>query len=377
MAAPSILDQYRFLDRPAPGLYGTFVAVCASLLATAGIGAATVSLDVVVRAPLEVRPITNVSIVKNPSAGPVVVMACSQGALVSPGDLLWRTDTRVAEVDRRNTAVQAARTAVDLDQLTALESSLEAGENRVPPRFGEAFTRAEAYFSQVRRLEGAAVAKKARWEREVRLPPTLVSAQTLRDLEEDWRAAFLEAQRFRAEERERVYSRRTELRTSAEDLERRLAELDRVIGAAAVRAPIGGLVEVARKVNEGDFLMAGEEVVRIVPAGPGNLKLELRIDPRDIVEIHPGQTVRCLFPGLPPSRFGEITGRITLVSADAVVVDGVVSHFLAEAALSRPWTEDRWGRRVDLKPGMVADGRLAVNRKTVLSLLLEKLEYLP
>ena len=375
-AASSSLERYRFLDRRVSPLYALFVGVAAAGVLTSVVGAALLEIDVVVKAPSQIRPVTNISTLKNATPGSVEIKAYSHGDRVSAGDLLWRIDTTASEVNRRNALAQLQRLRADRDQLTSYALSLEAGKNTVPLHFSEAYHKAEAYFTNLQRLHLLCSGKKERWDQESLLPPAMTVAQKLKDLKDDWQLSLLDLAKTQAEESEKVFSDRKALLSAVEALEQRLAELGRLIREAEVHAPIAGVVEDVKKFNAQDFLVAGEELVRIVPDGTENLKLEIKVDTRDIAEVREGQMVTCLFSGLPPSRYGHIEAKITNVPADALVVDGQLACFVVEAVLTTGEVKDRRGRRLSLKPGMEADSRIVVSKKPVLTFLLEKLEFI-
>lgn len=363
-----------------PRIHGAFTAICGAMVACTVAWAGWFPMEVVVRAPGVLRPVANVSSVKNPLAGELWTKDYRTGAWVEAGQVLWRIDTKATELDRGNTLRHLQRLRREWEALVAFSSALETGNREtgtsVVPDLSEAVSRTEAYFAHLGRLELLAAAKKDRWARESALPPGLTLNQTLADLADEWRLADLDVVRFRAQERDALYAEQRRVLTSIEELESRLAEVERRLGEAEVRAPISGVVEDARKFNPGDFLVAGEEIVRIVPVPQEGLRLELRVDPRDVAELRVGQLVRCLFPGLPPSRFGSTSSTVVAISPDATLVGGQ-AYFLVEAPLGQGWLQERSGRRVTLKPGMLVDTRIIVGRKTVLASFLEKLEFIP
>lgn len=152
--------------------------------------------------------------------------------------------------------------------------------------------------------------------------------------------------------------------------------MERDIREADVRAPITGVVEDIKKINLHDYLVSGDDIVRIVPNECETLKLEVHVDTRDIAEVQTGQTVTNLFQGLPPSKYGKIFATVVNVPADSEVVDGKLSLFRVESTLDKSWVEDRKHKRIRLKPGMQADSQIIVSRKTIMNYLLEKLEFI-
>lgn len=362
---------------PVPRLYGNLVLVCLGALAAGLVAAAFVRIDVVVRASAVVRPVTEGSTVRNAAAGAVAEVSYVQGQRVAKGALLWRIEQEAVSADRRTTLGQRNRLEGEASQWRAYAESLAREENLVPSHFPEAYHRAESYFAEVHRLESLASDLEGQWNREVRLPAELRSPQKVDDLEAAWRRAVLDVQRFQSGEREKLEVERRALLRAQEALEQHLADLDKSLASAVVRAPVGGIVEDLRPCHVHDYLAEGEPVVRIVPLDDHVLRLDLRVDPRDVAEVTVGQKVLSRFAGLPPSRFGPVASTITRISADSIVVEGTLTAFTVEALLSEVTFQDRAGHRLSLKPGMAADSRIVVAQRPALSLLLEALEFLP
>lgn len=157
---------------------------------------------------------------------------------------------------------------------------------------------------------------------------------------------------------------------------KRVAGLRSLIGESETRAPIAGCVEELMKLNSGDHVFAGEEILRIVPEGSGDLKLELRVDAREMAGLRAGMPVSLRFPGLPPSKYGLAEGLIDRVPSDASADGGNVVYFSLDAHLGKSFLESRGGERVLLKAGMSADARIIVKRERILQLILEKLDFI-
>lgn len=55
------------------------------------------------------------------------------------------------------------------------------------------------------------------------------------------------------------------------------------------------------KLNTGDYIFAGEEILRIIPQNEEKLKAKIYIDPSYIARVKVGNPVKIKFQGLPPS----------------------------------------------------------------------------
>jgi len=99
-------------------------------------------IDVVVKASAILRPLQNVSTLKNAVTGPVIAKYYSQGKLVKKGDILWKVDSSAYSIDLRNNLLQKSRMDSKLSVMRSFASSVIAGENTIIPSDEEAWAKA-------------------------------------------------------------------------------------------------------------------------------------------------------------------------------------------------------------------------------------------
>jgi multidrug efflux pump subunit AcrA (membrane-fusion protein) len=351
---------------------GFLLLVLAAALAWSWFG----RMDVVVRANALIRPTGDISTVKNAVGGQVALKTFSKGRRVAKGELLFKIDATPFDVELRNSETRLARVEARRRELALYSGALDAGENIVPKGEAAAFARALVYFSDVERLDLAHTKAQEAWQKEKSLPSSMTLPQKLRDLEFEERRTRIDSEGYEAQARLKLREDLEATEQEFEGLGKRVAELRSLIRDCEVRSPIAGVVEELMKLNSGDHLFVGEELLRIVPEGEGGLNLELRVDARDIAGIREGMRVSLRFPGLPPSKYGTLEGRIDRVPADAGAETGTSLFYSLDASLAKSYLESRAGERVLLKPGMSADARIIVKSERILQLILEKLDFL-
>jgi HlyD family secretion protein len=128
---------------------------------------------------------------------------------------------------------------------------------------------------------------------------------------------------------------------------------------------------------EGSFLMTGVNVLSIVPFIEEMLTANIFISNNDIALIEEGMAVRYDIPAMPRRDFGEITGNITRISADASTSDGLLGYFLVESLLEDRVYYDTRGNGANLRIGMHFDSRITVNRQRILFYLLDQVNLNP
>ncbi|MBC7139196.1 MAG: HlyD family type I secretion periplasmic adaptor subunit [Defluviimonas sp.] len=127
------------------------------------------------------------------------------------------------------------------------------------------------------------------------------------------REAELEQARAEARFREEVATGLSEASARIEELVPQIvtyrAQFDRV----DLRAPVAGVVHELAVATLGGVIAPGDTVMQIVPVNAG-VTFEIRLDPRSVDAVHPGQRARLKFPGHALDGASQIEGRVASVS---------------------------------------------------------------
>lgn len=338
--------------------------------------ASVLEIDEVVRANAILRPVGTISSLRCLSGGQISRKDYAHDMVVSKGDPLWETDVQSDRIDLENSTQLLAQLEQDEQDMTVLLEAVTADVNTAPLINSQAWIMCEAWIGEQNRLKQQAEQTNVRLERERAMPENMRSSQKLADLE----AELASAQTVIESSRSRKLLSTTEglktLRQNAQAIERRISDLERKIKDAVVTAPISGRIDEIRRVNTGDYVMAGEEMVRIIPQESDTIKAELQIDPSNIARIKGGQRVFLRFPALPPSDFGQLEATISIVPADVSLGAGNIAIFLVEAELAQSSLTAPNGERIQLRSGMGAQARIKLSRETVLRMILHKLDFI-
>lgn len=173
----------------------------------------------------------------------------------------------------------------------------------------------------------------------------------------------------------------TKLSETIEDRRRRAIELDRLSvqsdaeAGEIVRAPKDGTVFSAMIVS-GQSVRAGQALFTISPLD-SPLVLRLLVPARAAASVRPGIPVRMVFQAYPEEKFGQFAAVMESVSQAPAMPEDVVQAapgsgplFIALAS----WQGDlhmRDGRVLWLKPGMLADAVVPLERRSMLEWLFE------
>ena len=169
-------------------------------------------------------------------------------------------------------------------------------------------------------------------------------------------------------------------RVALEELNGIVAELSEVntlipalqerVTRTLIKAPVDGIVSRINFQTVGAYVRAGDVILEIVPTGEA-LKLEAKIDPKDISSIRMDDFVRIRLSAYDSSKYGAIDGYVRSISPDAITdtsTGSSLSHYLLDVSIDSNITLDT-GENVVLLPGMTATVDVVSGKRTVLNYL--------
>jgi multidrug resistance efflux pump len=372
----SLRDGRELFDRQVSRAVPVFILSLVLLLAAALAWAALFQIDDVVKAPVLLRPTGTVSVLKSLAGGQVSSINYKNGDTVAAGAVLWTLDVNAARVELANNRRLLDRNRADQHAAAVLRQTMDQGANQASPDDGDAWVRSQSYAQELARLRLQARQARTRLEREKALPLEMTNRQKIEDLADESAAADLALDAWLSDQSLKLASEEKSLLQNAGSIGQRNAELEAQIRNAEVRAPLAGRIDETTRLNPGDNILAGQEILRIVPQDQSGLRAELQVNPADVARLKTGQIVALRFPALPPTDFGQIEGSISLIGADASLGPGNQPVFLVDATVPKTSLAARNGERVQLRPGMAAEARIIVHHSSVLAMVLRKLDFL-
>ena len=145
---------------------------------------------------------------------------------------------------------------------------------------------------------------------------------------------------------------RREMLVAANDQERR----------AVIVAPIDGFVQNMRHHTVGGVIQPGEPILDLVPADD-NLRVEARVDPRDIGHIEEGMRATVKLSTYDFVRYGGLEGTVVHIAADANIDESGWHYFRATVRTDETTLGDE---RLPIIAGMLATVDIHTGRKRVL-----------
>jgi hemolysin D len=103
----------------------------------------------------------------------------------------------------------------------------------------------------------------------------------------------------------------------ADDYRQRLAKAQVRLEYTAIKSPVAGVVMASSVVSRGQVIVAGDEIMRIVP-DDSNLEIECYLPNSDVGFVKPGQTAEVKIESFPFIRYGTIQAKVVRVAHDAI-----------------------------------------------------------
>ena len=231
-----------------------------------------------------------------------------------------------------------------------------------------------AFVNQYKNYQNELLAKQKYYERQTQLYPVIISKQELENAENDYIqqkftfSNWIENQKIENLENLSTYSQKLE------ECKLGIFQISKTIEKAAIKANQSGYINEKVKLNIGDYLNEGTEILTIIPDNQ-NLKAVINVSNSNISKIKLGQEVLFQIKDLPYTKYGKLKGKITLIPSDAVVSDTV--YFPVEVELDRNFLQDKnlfeKNEKIFLKVGTKVSAKIIVDKNTIFQKLLKKL----
>ena len=136
---------------------------------------------------------------------------------------------------------------------------------------------------------------------------------------------------------------------------------------AEIRSPVRGTIKSLFSNTVGGVVQPGKDILEIVPSDD-SLLLEVRINPRDIGFLHPGQNASVKFTAYDFAVYGGLDGVLEQLSADTITDEKGNAFYIANVRTDQAFVgEDHR----PVLPGMIADVHVLTGKRTVLQYLLK------
>ena len=328
----------------------------------------------VVRARGLVRPISNISQVKNAVSGEIVGLYYANGDRVEKGELLLQIDVRSLKAQEAALKSAYEKLRIKTEGLRQTEKSFYGKTVCIDKRNTAAFTRFQAFSYQKELLEKRyALAEKTRKEA-LRMPSDAITGAKLRELEYEADIQLLNLETYKSSFIKEISAEYAQCVVELEDLKSRAEQVRQSIKNSSVYAPIAGRVQEISSLNKNDYLFADQKILNIVPDDGSAYRAELKIPAKMSGKLEKGMRVKLRFPAFPFHEFGGAEGTVVSIDPDATADVNGVLYFTVSADIDKAFVEDRKKRRYPVKSGLETEARIILRERTILWYILKQFD---
>lgn len=325
-----------------------------------------IHVDVSVRAPGLVRPVTERAELKTAVAGRIREVMAGENDRVAEGQVLVVIDSAGLDEQVRREHEQRMESVALMADLQALLSGREQDE----------VLRTTAMRHELRQFEAQLAAYElagAKAGNELGRYTTLAekgiaTRQELDNARFEAERLQAEARLFREQARARWAARLREEQATHADLVSAIRRLEEERVRHVVRAPVGGVLVGFIGWSPGAQLVAGQSLGAVSPEDV--LRVECRVSTRDIGLVRPGQLVRLQIDAYPYTQWGMLDGVVEAIGGD--LLGGAAGEPGYFKVLIRPRATRLTlpnGVSGELKKGLTLTARYVVARRSLLQIL--------
>ncbi|WP_253677822.1 HlyD family efflux transporter periplasmic adaptor subunit [Treponema sp. OMZ 788] len=323
-------------------------------------------MEEVVYAKGQVRPVQNISLVKNIVAGEIVQINYVPGQKIEKGSQLLKIDAGIYSA--RKEALQTYYDEVNkkIEGVKNLIKSYNAGKNLISKKDSLTYARFMVYKNEKEILTKRYNMVKKLWLEALELPATAVQPARLRELKYQSDIAELDLTTYKNKFINSLLSELDALLIEKERVYSQLKDADLSLKNTCIISPISGYVQEISSLNKGDYINAGQSILNIVPDATDNYKIEIRVPAKDAGKITENMKIKYRFTAFPYHEFGGLTGEVINIEPDSFIDrDGSV-YFAVTGNLDKNILVDKEKKEYRVKPGLEIDARIILKEQSIL-----------
>ncbi len=343
------------------------------------------ALDEIVRGPGKVIPVGKTQIIQNLEGGILSELHVHEGDEIARGDVLARLDDTKfrgahGELSNEYQALQIrlARLSSELAKADTFEPRPEhadanpdiaTSERQLFEARVQEYRVTKAAFTEAVNLQEQELKLLEKLARKGVVPDldVIKSRQSTSNAQKDLSALDTEYTLLRAQEYADALNESKKLEQT---MAVRLDQLHRT----TLRSPVRGIVNKVLVNTIGGVVAPGEEIVELIPLDD-ELRVEARINPKDIAFVYPGMPATVKFSAYDYTIYGSFRGVVRHISADTFEDEtqrDAPPYYKVEIEVDQQQLVDA-DADIAIRPGMLAEAELHVGEKTVLKYLLKPL----
>ena len=349
-------------------IYSVFFVICILLFSIC-----LIKVDEVVKVQGVVKTETNISTIKNIVSGKILKIYYRPGKKVSKGELLFKIDDEnlLSEFKTQNEYLKFYENELSIyNDLIYLISNKNFKRKNYSK---EVLLKYDTYLSTINKIQKEIDISKNTYNDELSKPENLTTKKIIRDKKSSYEYLSLGLEEYKLKYKNEITEQIKNYEKLCLDLNNKIKNLELEIEKTNVLSPVDGFVQEIQNFNEGDFIFSSQDVVKIIPAENNLFKAQLYLRTSDVGKITEGLQVKLRFPAYPFYEYRGLTGKIENLDFDTTNLTSG-SFYKLNCDFDKNFLVDKNGKKYDLRSGLDIDARIIVDRKTILKLLLKKLD---
>ena len=349
-------------------IYSVFFVICILLFSIC-----LIKVDEVVKVQGVVKTETNISTIKNIVSGKILKIYYRPGKKVSKGELLFKIDDEnlLSEFKTQNEYLKFYENELSIyNDLIYLISNKNFERKNYSK---EVLLKYDTYLSTINKIQKEIDISKNTYNDELSKPENLTTKNSIRDKKASYEYLSLGLEEYKLNYKNEITEQIKNYEKLCLDLNNKIKNIELEIEKTNVLSPVDGYVQEIQNFNEGDFIFSSQDVVKIIPAENNLFQAQLYLRASDVGKIAEGLQVKLRFPAYPFYEYRGLTGKIENLDFDTTNLNSG-SFYKLNCEFDNNFLVDKNGKKYDLRSGLDIDARIIVDRKTILKLLLKKLD---
>ncbi len=158
-----------------------------------------------------------------------------------------------------------------------------------------------------------------------------------------------------------------EISSEKERIKERIEAYEDTVSRTNIKSPVDGIIKKMFVNTIGGVVKPGMDLAEIVPKNK-SLIVEVKVKPKDIAFIYPGQPAMVKFTAYNFSIYGGLKGKVVTISPDTITDRKNRTYYLVDIKTDKNVLTYE-GKRLKIIPGMVANADIITGKRTVLEYL--------
>lgn len=166
------------------------------------------------------------------------------------------------------------------------------------------------------------------------------------------------------------------LYSEIDSLNTQILEIDEAVSNLSLKAEQDGVLIYAHDLAIGDTISSGTTMASIVP-NTNDYTVVIYIPENNVFAIKVGQKIEYTFTSISATDFGKVYGEILTISKDSFSnqSDGQ-KYYKATASIEKTELSNKEGEKRNIKVGMLAEVHIITGTQSIMTWLLDKLNFL-